>query len=115
VQAPDRLRFRTKSGSRAVVVGPSRWDFRSGRWQRSAYPRLDLPSYMWDGARGARTLPGNRRVLAAFDRDPVPAWFKLTIDDQNHVVDAEMLAPSHFMRQRFYDFNVPLTIEPPAP
>jgi hypothetical protein len=118
VQAPDRMRFRTSDGFRAVVVGRSRWDFRGGRWQRSAYPRLDLPSYMWDGAAGARVLPGaggNSAILAVFDREPVPAWFKLTIDDQNHVVDAEMLAPSHFMRQRFYDFNVPLTIEPPAP
>ena len=115
VQAPDRMRFRTSDGFRAVVVGRSRWDFRGGRWQRSAYSRLDLPSYMWDGARGARILPGSRRTLVVFDREPVPAWFKLTIDDQNHVVDAEMLAPSHFMRQRFYDFNVPLTIEPPAP
>jgi hypothetical protein len=117
VQAPDRMRFRTRSGFRGVVVGQSRWDFRGGRWERSAYPRLDLPSYMWDGATGARVLPGpggNSSIVAAFDREPVPAWFKLTIDDQNHVVDAEMLAPSHFMRQRFYDFNVPLTIEPPA-
>jgi hypothetical protein len=115
VQAPDRMRFRTTDGFRGVVVGRSRWDFRGGRWQRSAYPRLDLPSYMWDGARGARMLPGNSQTLAVFDRDPVPAWFKLTIDGQNRVVDAEMLAPSHFMRQRFYDLNVPLTIEPPAP
>lgn len=118
VQAPDRLRLRTASGSRAVVVGNSRWDFRNGRWERSPYARLELPSYMWDGAAGARLLPGaegNSTTIAVFDSEPVPAWFRLTIDDENHVVDAEMLAPSHFMRQRFRDFDAPLSIESPTP
>jgi hypothetical protein len=117
VQAPNRMRFRTETGSRSVVVGRSRWDQRGGRWQRTPFPGVDLPSYMWDGATAARVLPGpggNSTSLAVFDREPVPAWFKLTIDDQGHVVDAEMLAPSHFMRQRFYDFNAPLRIVPPA-
>jgi hypothetical protein len=117
VQAPNRMRFRTAEGSRSVVVGRSRWDRRGGRWQRTPFPGVELPSYMWDGATAARVLPGpggNSTTLAVFDREPVPAWFKLTIDDQGHVVDAEMLAPSHFMRQRFYDFNAPLRIVPPA-
>ena len=117
VQAPDRMRFRTAAGSRSVVVGRSRWDHRGGRWQRTPFPGVELPSYMWDGATAARVLPGpggNSASVAVFDREPVPAWFKLTIDDQGHVVDAEMLAPSHFMRQRFYDFNAPLRIVPPA-
>lgn len=117
VQAPDRMRFRTAAGARAVVIGESRWDFRNGRWQLTASPRLDLPSYMWDGAAGARLLGrvGNTRLLAVFDRRPVPAWFRLTIDRRNRVVDAEMLAPSHFMRQRFRAFDAPLRIVPPAP
>jgi hypothetical protein len=117
VQAPNRMRFRTAAGSRSVVVGRSRWDRRAGRWQRTPFPGVELPSFMWDGAGHARVLPGpggNSTSLAVFDREPVPAWFKLTIDDENHVVDAEMLAPSHFMRQRFYDFNAPLRIVPPA-
>jgi hypothetical protein len=115
VQAPDRMRFRTGSGARSVIVGDTRWDFRGGRWQESPFPGLELPSYMWDGAGNARILgrAGARRVLSVFDREPVPAWFRLTVDGANRVVDAEMLAPSHFMRQRFRDFDEPLTIAPP--
>jgi hypothetical protein len=116
VQAPNRIRFRTAAGSRSVVVGRSRWDHRGGRWQRTPFPGVELPSYMWDGAGHARHLGRNgpNRVLSVFDRKPVPAWFRLTIDGRNRVIDAEMLAPSHFMRQRFYDFNAPLAIRPPS-
>ena len=113
-QAPDRLRVRGR-GFRSVIVGRSRWDFRGGRWERSPFPGLELPSYMWDGAANPRILGrgGGRRVLSVFDREPIPAWFRLTIDPQNRVLDAEMLAPSHFMRQRFRGFDAPLTIRPP--
>jgi hypothetical protein len=115
VQAPDRMRFRTAGGSRSIIVGDARWDYRGGRWERTPFPGLEMPSYMWDGAGNARILgrAGGRQVLSVFDREPVPAWFRLTIDDRKRVLDAEMLAPSHFMRQRFRDFNAPLTITPP--
>jgi hypothetical protein len=117
VQAPNRMRFQTADGFRSIIVGRARWDFHGGRWERTPHPGVELPSYMWDGATGARLLPGpggNSRTLAVFDREPVPAWFRLTIDDQTHVVDAEMLAPSHFMRQRFRDFNAQIEIGPPT-
>jgi hypothetical protein len=117
VESPNRMRFRTAEGSRSVVVGTSRWDQRGGRWERTPFPGVELPNFMWDGATAARVVPGpggNSATLAVFDREPLPAWFRLTIDDELHVVDAEMLAPSHFMRQRFYDFNAPLTIRPPS-
>lgn len=116
IQAPNRMRFRTAAGSRSVVVGTSRWDQRGGRWQRTPFPGVELPSYMWDGAGHARHLgrSGPYQLLSVFDSEPVPAWFQLTIDGRNRVLVAEMLAPSHFMRQRFYDFNAPLTIVPPA-
>lgn len=115
VQAPDRMRFRTAGGARSVIVGKSRWDFRDGSWQESPFPGLELPSYMWEGAGNPRILgrAGQRRVLSVFDREPIPAWFRLTVDGANRVVDAEMLAPSHFMRQRFRDFDEPVTITPP--
>jgi hypothetical protein len=115
VQAPDRMRFRTADGFRTIVVGDARWDYRGGRWERMPFPGLEMPNYMWDGAGNARILgrAGGRQVLSVFDREPVPAWFRLTVDGRNRVLDAEMLSPSHFMRQRFRDFNAPLTIRPP--
>jgi hypothetical protein len=119
-QAPDRLRFQTSSGSRSVIIGTSRWDFFEGRWERSSFPGLRTGSFMWDGAYNARVLGQARvggrpvQVLSVFDFDPVPAWFRLQVDSAGRVLDAQMLAPSHFMDHRYRDFNRPLAIEPPA-
>jgi hypothetical protein len=118
-QAPDRLRFRTETGFRSVIVGNSRWDFREGRWERSSFSRLSTSSFMWDGAHNARVLGQSRvggrpvQVLSVFDFDPVPAWFRLQVDSSGRVLQAQMLAPSHFMDHRYRDFNGPITVEPP--
>lgn len=120
VQAPNRLAFRTADGFRSVIIGRNRWDFRNGRWERSAFPGLRVPEYMWDGARNARLLGQTRfrgrpvQILSVYDREPVPAWFRLLVDPQGRVLEARMIAPSHFMRQQFSDFNGRIAIRPPA-
>ena len=120
VRAPNRLAFRTADGFRSIIIGRNRWDFRNGRWERSTFPGLRVPTYMWDGARNARLLGKTRfrgrpvQILSVYDREPVPAWFRLLVDAQNRVVDAHMIAPSHFMRQQFSDFNGPIVIRRPA-
>ena len=64
--------------------------------------------------RNARLLGKTRfrgrpvQILSVYDREPVPAWFRLLVDAQNRVVDAHMIAPSHFMLQRYSDFNGPI-------
>jgi hypothetical protein len=119
VRAPNRLAFRTADGFRSVIIGRNRWDFRNGRWERSAFPGLRVPTYMWDGARNARLLGTTRfrgrlvQILSVYDRQPIPAWFRLLVDPQSRVLDARMIAPSHFMRQQFSDFNQPIAIRPP--
>jgi hypothetical protein len=119
VQPPDRMRLRTPDGFRFVIIGKSRWDYRAGNWERAPFPGFRA-SFMWDGATNVRLLRESRGpqrtelVLAAFDREPVPAWFKLYIDERSgRVLRADMLSPSHFMRQRFRDFNKPIVIRPP--
>jgi hypothetical protein len=119
VRAPNRLAFRTADGFRSIIIGRYRWDFRNGRWERSAFPGLSVPTYMWDGARNARLLGRTRlrsrpvQILSVYDRQPIPAWFRLLVDPQGRVLEARMIAPSHFMRQRFRDFNGPIAIRPP--
>jgi hypothetical protein len=119
VQAPNRMAFRTDDGFRSIIIGRNRWDFRNGRWERSASPGLRLPAYMWDGARNARLLGQTRfrgrpvEILSVYDREPVPAWFRLLVDPEGRVLDARMIAPSHFMRQQFSAFNGPIVIRPP--
>jgi hypothetical protein len=118
-QSPNRLRFRTGDGFRSVIVGRTRWDNRDGRWQRSSFPGLRVPDYMWAGARNPKLLGSATRdglpvdVISVFDRQPIPAWFRLYVDADGRVRESEMLAPVHFMRQRFSAFNAPLVIEPP--
>jgi hypothetical protein len=36
------------------------------------------------------------------------------VDQQDRVLDARMIAPSHFMHQQFSDFNGPIVIRPPT-
>jgi hypothetical protein len=115
-RAPNRLRLRTSSGSRTVIIGKTRWDRVGARWERSPFPGLSTRSFMWDGAFNTRVVgsaAGGARVLAAFDSQPVPAWFRLTVAPDGRVREAEMIAPSHFMVQGFSRFNAPIRIEPP--
>jgi hypothetical protein len=119
VRAPNRLALRTADGFRSIIIGRNRWDFRNGRWERSAFPGLRVPTYMWDGARNPRLLGQTRfrgrlvQILSVYDREPVPAWFRLLVDARGRVLDARMIAPSHFMHQQFSDFNGPVVIRPP--
>lgn len=120
VRAPNRMAFRTADGFRSIIIGRNRWDFRNGRWERSAFPGLRVPTYMWEGARNARVLGKTRfrgrpvQILSVYDREPLPAWFRLLVDSQGRVLDARMIAPSHFMHQQFSDFNGPIVIRPPT-
>lgn len=120
MRAPNRLAFRTADGFRSIIIGQNRWDFRNGRWERSSFPGLRVPTYMWDGARNARLLGKTRfrgrpvQILSVYDHNPLPAWFRLLVDRQGRVLDARMIAPSHFMHQRFSAFNGPIVIRPPT-
>jgi hypothetical protein len=117
VQAPNRLRLRTADGFRAVIIGRTRWDYTGGQWERGSFPGLTVPQVlMWNRARNPRIV--ERRAdgtaeLAAFGLQPVPAWFRLTVEPDGRVVEAEMIAASHFMTHSYGDFNRRFAIEPP--
>jgi hypothetical protein len=113
VQSPDRLRLQTSNGYRSVIIGRTRWDY-DGRWQRGPFPGLVVGDVlMWHDAKNPRVLQAGRTTkLAAFALKPVPAWFRLRVRS-GRVVEAQMLAPSHFMTHRYSDFDAPVRIEPP--
>jgi hypothetical protein len=118
VQAPNRLRLRTSTGFRSVIIGRTRWDNAEGHWERVPYPGLDVAGLlMWSRARHPRIVgrrPGGVQELAAFGLQPVPAWFRLAVSPSGRVLDAEMTAASHFMVHRYSDFNGDVSITPPA-
>ncbi len=117
VQAPNRLRFRTAGDFRSVIIGRTRWDYVDGRWERASFPGLEVAQMlMWYQAKHPRVV--GRRAngiteLAAFGLQPVPAWFRLSVEPSGRVVEAEMTAASHFMLHRYSDFNGRFAIKPP--
>lgn len=54
-------------------------------------------------------------ALALFLPNRFPAWFRLLVAPDGRVLEAEMLAPGHFMTHRFSGFDEPVSIEPPTP
>lgn len=117
VQAPDRLRLRTNSGFRSVIIGKTRWDYLDGRWERQPFPGLDVREVlMWYQARTPRVVrraANGATELSAFSLKPVPSWFRLTVEPSGRVSQARMTAPSHFMLHRYSQFNRAPAVTPP--
>ena len=122
IVAPDRLTYMTSDGSRAVVVGPWRWDAQGKQpFVRSAQTPLELPGSQW-GPRwlNARSLGWTRvggrrgRVVSFFDPQ-LPGWFQFAMDPRTHVpLELKMTAAAHFMQHRYTNFNRPIRIVPPS-
>jgi copper transport protein len=110
---------------RTVWIGDTRYTREgNGSWkiERGA-PAVPVPTYIWDSFRpyqdvrilGRATMDGVRTTEIAFagGNSDLPVWFKLWVDGSGLVHRAEMRAPGHFMDHRYYDFDAPITIEPP--
>jgi hypothetical protein len=119
VQAPDRLSLRVRGPVtyRSVIIGRTRWDYHDGSWERSSFPGLKVADVlMWHRATHARIVshePGGVTDLAAFGLEPVPAWFRVSVEPSGRVVEAEMIAASHFMTHRYSDFNGQIQVKAP--
>jgi hypothetical protein len=122
-QAPDRLEYQVSGGGQTVILGLRQFsrDGPSGPWRSEAMPAVEVPSFVWDGARvvAPRELTaaeaGAPQVVSFYEAlDGVPVWFELSVDGQGLVERAAMRAQAHFMTHRYYDFNAPLTISAPA-
>jgi copper transport protein len=122
-QAPDRLEYQVRGGGETVIVGPEQFsrDGPSAPWRAEAMPAVQVPTFIWDGARvvAPRTLTaagdGPLQVVSFYEAlDGLPVWFELSVDARGLVDQAAMRAQAHFMTHRYYDFDAPLSISPPA-
>jgi hypothetical protein len=118
VQAPDRMRLRTR-GFSSVIIGQNRWDRGRGtQWERSPFPGLDVKDLlMWHQAKNPRVIrlsANGAAELVAFGLKPVPAWFRLDVEPSGRVTEAEMTAASHFMLHRYKDFDEGETVTAPS-
>ena len=96
----------------------------NGPWklERGA-PAVPVPTYIWDSfgpyqdvrILGRATLDGVRTTELAFagGTSDLPVWFRLWVDASGLVHRAEMRAPGHFMDHRYFDYDTPITIDPP--
>jgi hypothetical protein len=120
-RAPDRSSYVASNGTRGVIIGDRRWDFSAGRWTARAATRVPSPRYMWAGASRPRLLGTAVRrgrpvqVLALFrPNGSYPAFFRLYVDHTGRVLQADMLAPAHFMVDTLDRFNASIRIRPPV-
>ena len=118
--APDRMRVTASDGGKTVLIGDRRWDWLAGAWVAGGTSRLRMPAYPWRSGGQARLLGRDViggvpvKVLGLDDPKLGPTWFRLFVAADGRVLREEMLAPNHFMADRFSGFDEPLAIEPPS-
>jgi copper transport protein len=119
--APDRMAYRTSSGTTLIAIGKVSYDSIEGRpFEKGAFGGTDgfrLPAlFRWTVyGRTVRWLEAGRRYarLALFDPG-TPVWFRLTVERQAKRVALErMVTGGHFMTRRYFGFDRPLRIVPP--
>jgi hypothetical protein len=125
IVAPDRINFTVVSRDRETIRIGSTFYRRTGDgpWEVEEGPPVTVPSYIWDypDKIAPRILGRDRlgdiatRVLSFFVDDiSGPIWYRLWVDDDGLVRRAEMRTRGHFMDHDYYDFDAPVSIEPPT-
>ncbi|UTI64000.1 copper resistance protein CopC/CopD [Paraconexibacter antarcticus] len=120
---------RNAGPSQTVVIGSRVWVRQpDGSWQVQSIPTEDTRELMawWTHRAGVRLLdvrhvhgrPVADLALADLARTGTigaPFWFRLRVDLQSrHVLMMRMIAPGHFMNQRYYAFGIPVHVVPPV-
>jgi copper transport protein len=125
-EAPDRARIDVRGGSSSVFLGTTRYVRQAPgddwRIERRA-PQLRVPSFVWDTfgpfldprVVGSEIIGGSRTTMISFfgARGDLPVWFKLWVEPRGRVLRAEMRAQGHFMDQRYFGFDTPISVEAP--
>lgn len=115
--APDRLSYRVRGGSSAVIVGDRRWDRApGGKWIESPQLPVRQPRPLWVAVADAHVVGETAQAWRITFFDPgTPAWFEITVDKRTaRTLDARMVTTAHFMHERYGDFDAPLEIVPPT-
>jgi putative copper export protein len=121
---PDRVKYRTSSGTEAILIGATRY-FRQqgGPWERDTLPSpivlagpyvslLQDPAAVVAG-RGERCDAEACQVVMwelASGSASFAAWIGL---ETFRIYRLYMIAPFHYMTSKVLDFNVPMRIAPP--
>ncbi len=125
-RSPDRMRLRAIGRFESVSIGKVQYQraTRDAEWTvRRDNPPIDVPLLTWSGLEvrsahvvGRERIEGTNSDIVSFFTGTTenPLWFRLWIGDDHLVRRMEMRAYAHFMDQRLYAFDAPITIEPPV-
>lgn len=123
--APDRMRASIPGRSTTIRIGNLDYfqEEPGGPWDVQEAPRLRVPIFIWESFLppvaprivGSATIDGVPTEIVSFaGSGTLPIWFRLWIDPEGLVRRAEMRAQGHFMDHRYFGFNAPIDIQPPA-
>lgn len=124
-QAPKRMAYDT-GRYESVAIGARQWSRVDGLpWEAGrsggGLPFRTRTWFRWTPyAQSVRLLESRRRggrpiAEIALMEPGTPVWLRLEIDRRTaRVLHVRMVTGGHFMDQRFYAFNRPVTIQPPV-
>ncbi|MGH2954947.1 MAG: copper resistance D family protein, partial [Solirubrobacterales bacterium] len=128
LRAPNRFAYRTSTGAEAVIVGSRRWSRSEGeRWEAGPFgagdPFRSADFFRWTPYASVTRLLGIRREgarrvaeVAIMNDSAPPIWFRLRIElGSMRTLADKMTTSGHFMERRYFAFDRPVRIEPPAP
>jgi copper transport protein len=117
LEKPARVEYAIAGGAGGIIIGDRRWD-RFGRgkpWQESPQTPVPQPARQYAYAVSAHVVAQTARTTTVSFADPTtPAYFTITFDRRTLLPQVlHMIAPAHFMTDRYLGFNAPRAIRPP--
>lgn len=124
IARPDRLRYRTTSGSEAIIIGQDRYSReQGGEWSRDALPQpLALEGLYLPYLAGADTVRFGREEPCANEPCRVLLWDVPSAQASfaaraglrtGRIYTLAMVAPRHYMTSEATELNAPIQILPP--
>ncbi|HET8894981.1 MAG TPA: copper resistance protein CopC [Gaiellaceae bacterium] len=118
LEKPARVAYSIAGGgAQGIVIGDRRWDrLAPGKpWQESPQTPLPQPATQWTYATSAHVIADTARTTTVSFADPtIPAYFTVTLDKRTLLPSVlHMVAPAHFMVDRYLSFNAPRAIRAP--
>lgn len=121
--APNAMRYRVIGGAKAIIIGETHFFNSGGPWERSqAIEPFKFPNFTY-AKNASHVVFGPREVVDGVETQAVvfiltlgsaKARYAVWIEGKSHTIIREaMVARSHYMTTRYYDFDAPLKIQVP--
>ncbi|MGH2404764.1 MAG: copper resistance D family protein [bacterium] len=122
--APNAMHYRVIDGAEVIVIGNRQFFKERASWLRQQIPfEFKFPNFAFANS-ASNVVFGPREVVDGRQTQVVTfvlnlagsrARYAVWVDEQRHRIVREfMVAPSHYMTIRNYDFNAPMRIEIPS-